>query len=166
MWTKRAFKAGELRIFPDATEIKDRYWTVGRSAFCWRGEEKHPDRKPVVIDGRLRANPDAQAVSIFFCVKRVDPEVETPNLVQSYAKLTCDLHVELENAGNPKDEVLHPDFVDTPFLVNPKKIDADVMLTVAHDWNVAKLAKEASEARKKAGLCCVCVCVCVCVHLT
>ena len=70
----------------------------------------------------------------------------------------------MKNAGKPKDEVVHPDVVDIPFLVNPKKIDAEVMLTVAHDWKVAKLAKEASEARKKAGLCCVCVCVCV--HLT
>ena len=63
---KERFQDKELVIFPDASEVKDRYWTVAKSTICHGAEEIHPERQSLAIDGRLRAVPeDRKTYSIF-----------------------------------------------------------------------------------------------------
>ena len=82
-------------IWPEAPEIKDRYWTLGRSVLCPWGSAAAPGTgKHLVLDGRLRsAMPDPagsvedrekKSASLFFLVARwkpPDPAEAPPDFV-------------------------------------------------------------------------------------
>ena len=139
-------------IFPDASEIKDRYWTVAKSTICHGAEEIHPQRKSLAIDGRLRGVPeDGKPYSIFFVIERV-PEENEPNLVQCYAEVKMHLKIDipLTATGKVKSETAEPPMPRMPYITNPKKIEAGSKLTVAIDAEIEKLAKAAKAAKIKA----------------
>ena len=57
-WTLREFKAGELVLVPESTEIKQRFYTQERSAICKNTvDPTSKDKRPLVIDGPMRAAP-------------------------------------------------------------------------------------------------------------
>ena len=81
-------------IWPEAPEIKDRFWTQGKSVLCPGpgGEAYHPEGKQWVLDGRLRSGmPDPTAAktewekksgSIFFLVERWKPPAAASDSTQ------------------------------------------------------------------------------------
>ena len=152
VWARNDIKAKELVIFPDASEIKDRYWTVAKSTICHGAEEIHPQRKSLAIDGRLRGVPeDGKPYSIFFVIERV-PEEKEPNLVQCYAEVKMHLKIDIPitATGKVKSETAEPPMPRMPYITNPKKIEAGSKLTVAIDAEIEKLAKAAKAAKIKA----------------
>ena len=48
-------KPKEILIWPEHPEIKDRFWTLGKTVICEGGHVWHPEGKHIVLDGRLRS---------------------------------------------------------------------------------------------------------------
>ena len=61
VWTMRAFDAETLLLVPETSEYKDRYWTAQRCVWLENSPNLHPNHKHMVLDGRLRANPEAES---------------------------------------------------------------------------------------------------------
>ena len=58
VWANRDFKANTCIFVAEASELKDRFWnTIQGCAMTTGGTKKHPDKKNLVIDGRLTAGP-------------------------------------------------------------------------------------------------------------
>jgi hypothetical protein len=75
VFAARDFPAYTLMLAPDCTEFKDKYWTQNRSVLVKAAAALHPEKKHVVLDGRLRSVPtDARPMSLFFVVARSQDE--------------------------------------------------------------------------------------------
>ena len=110
-------------IWPETPEIKDRFWTQGKSVLCPGSTAIHPEGKHMVLDGRLRSGfPDPTAAktewekksgSIFFLVERWKPPTagdsapppDTVNLVTARVVPTMSTVLEpaLKERGKKKD---------------------------------------------------------------
>jgi hypothetical protein len=87
VWTAREFPANSLILAPECSEIKDKYWTQGRSAMTRNGSSHHPENKQIVLDGRLRSSPsEVRPCSVFFVVQR-SMKTEECNLKMDYTSL-------------------------------------------------------------------------------
>ena len=87
VWTARDFPANTLILAPECLEIKDKYWTQGRSAMTRNGSSHHPENKQIVLDGRLRSSPsEVRPCSVFFVVSR-SMQTEECNLNMDYTSL-------------------------------------------------------------------------------
>ena len=155
MWTRRDFSAYTLRLFAERPEIKDRYWTANRAIYCPGGSDYHPEKKHIVLDGRLRGDPSAGKVfSIMFLVHMVPADGLTAgaaNLVFAEAKVKLSAEIELAKGSRPS-KTMHVDCPDIPgicYLTNPKKIEAQTMLLAVKDPRIEKIVKETAELRKK-----------------
>ena len=152
-WTRRDFAAHTLRLFAERPEVKDRYWTAHRAVYCPRGNELHPEKKHIVLDGRLRADPsDGKLFSFLYLVKTVQPESEsasTANLEVAEANMTFSVDIEFTK-GKPKTlKAPGPALPGLCFLTNPKKVEANTMLVALKDTRLDKIIKETAEERKK-----------------
>jgi len=66
VWTLRDFKAGSLTLVPESTELKPRFYTADRSVICKNTTDPaSEDKRPFLIDGRVRANPECDSKSSF-----------------------------------------------------------------------------------------------------
>ena len=130
MWTRRQFAAQELRLWPEADHIRDRFWSAAGSALVAGAEALHPKRKKLVIDGRSRSNPGAgepddqepKVFSWFFLVTAIDDEEaggQPPNLLLGSAK--CSSTTVFSGKGIKKDITAALELPGVPFLYNPKK---------------------------------------------
>ena len=146
VWTERDFKANELVLVPYAHEIKDRFWTKGRSAMMRMNSKSKAlkDNKTLAVDGCFRANfqdplPPAdgekprepRCASLFFAVERTCSRSET-NLVQSYCAVSLTAQVMLPGSSKTLKKDL-PRAIDIPVFTNPKPIKAHTRLQVLED---------------------------------
>ena len=95
VWTKVPFKPGKLILTPYTTEVKDRYWTAGRSALI--KSDAIPQGKHLAIDGRLAGKIGADSssqFSLFWLVERTGTKAEA-NLTMEYAKVSLQVNVEM-----------------------------------------------------------------------
>ena len=95
IWTNRDFPAMSLVLAPECSEIKDKYWTAGRSVMAKNGSALHPGpgKKHVVLDGRLRGGVNQDRVfSPFFAVTR-DSDAKKTNMITDYVKTTIGAEV-------------------------------------------------------------------------
>jgi len=64
VWTNREFKPKTCMFIAESSEIKDRFWnTVSHSTMTIGGCRMHPEKKNLVIDGRLTAEPMDDALT-------------------------------------------------------------------------------------------------------
>ena len=67
VWTMRVFEPETLMLLPDTTEYNDRYWTATRCVWLKNSAERHPNKKHMVLDGRLRAHPELEGRRLYSC---------------------------------------------------------------------------------------------------
>jgi hypothetical protein len=156
VWTRRDFSRAELILAPETNEIKDRYWTAGRSVLCENGCDHHPSKKHIVLDGRMRAVPmpgASRPFSIFFCIQRGEPH----NLVLGMSCVTLDVKVALPFQKTPlKRSLKEADGVQVPVAYNPAAIKKHTRLVLINDKQLQKIdddmkkeAVKAAEAKTK-----------------
>ena len=168
LWSKRDFAPRTLVLVPDSTEIKPRFWTASRGAVC-KGSDKllkeGKDRRPLVIDGRVRAIPEeGKAFAPFWLVKRTD-DAKLANMSTEYVAVKGCMTMAFENSkvADRKMEWADGDMPSLPVLINLKKNSANTRLvaetdvalqtlseTVQKDTMKEKVAKEKAEAEAKA----------------
>ena len=148
IWTMKDFKAGAIKFAPQSFEIKPRHWTAGRSAIV-KNTEHGSDRRPMVLDGRVRAAPGDDSKSkfaLFWVVQRASAsekaEMKLVNMELVYTKLTVDASfqigdetVEVKKDGADKSPCI-------PILVNPKAIKKHTRLLAKEDADLKKLTEQ------------------------
>jgi hypothetical protein len=154
VWTGRKFLKGELILGPMTTEIKDSYWTAGRSVLCPGSSSLTPGKKHLGLDGRLRSTPlgpsekEQKPVSLFFCVTRVEDKEEATNMVVQTAKLSITASLEMPGVKRKPDDVtFSPDeLCGIPFMVNCVQVPEKTRLTVRDDLSLQKIQKQLKES--------------------
>ena len=137
-------KAGRLIITPYSTEVKDRYWTLGRSALVRTAAL--PKGKNMALDGRLASKVSGggkddqkrQPFSMFWVIPRTQNKAEA-NLALEYAK--CTIGVGIEFAGS-KDTTQEQSEIGMPYFVNKKDVHAKSCFVGMDDLALAKISKE------------------------
>ena len=157
VWTLVPFKKNALAIAPWTTEIKDRYWTLGRSCLL-QLDGMNSNKKLWAIDGRLQGKlprddaPDDKPVSIFWLIERTIVSKEA-NLVQEHATSSINITVQLTTGSKRKFHRTSDDTESTnvgmPYLVNPKDIAAHTRLIAMDDLNLHKAAAKTDAISKK-----------------
>ena len=124
-------KPKEILIWPEHPEIKDRFWTLGKTVICEGGHCAHPEGKHIVLDGRLRSalpepgdkeGVDKKPASLFFLLPRRKAEVGaelTPNLAMGSVRPTWS--VRFEQVG-PGPKIKMKDWgrgISTPLRIKP-----------------------------------------------
>ena len=176
MWTNRNFAPHTLILAPSTTEIKDSYWTKGRSVMVNLPKtlDKPLQGKHLALDDRRRnkfleakeANLGDLAKEethgdIFFAIERT-LEHSKANLVLSYVEMPLQSSLTLPNGKKLKISLDSSYLPDVPLLTNPAEIPAKTRL-IAQDGMALKktmlkieeakqdqLRKEANLAAKKA----------------
>ena len=176
VWTKKAFDPHTLMLAPSTTEIKDCYWTKGRSVMVNlpKTVSKSLRGKTLALDGRRRnmfreakeANLGDQAKEethgdIFFAIERTTERTKA-NLFLSYVEMPLHSSLTLPNGKKVKISLDSSYLPDVPLLTNPHKIPARTRLIALDDIalrnimlkmeeeKAEKLRKEAALAAKKA----------------
>ena len=156
VWTLVDFAPGELVFGPETNEWKDTHWSQKASALLRFDTTLHPERKQLVLDGRLRVTPtaDGRSFSILFVVTRVENEKET-NMQFQYIDVQSTATIKLPVPG-PAAKCTFKDVVipsadiklpSIPIMWNPKKIGKHTMLTCGLDVDLQKLNKKTAAAR-------------------
>ena len=138
VWTNRAFKANELILGPDTTEIKDRYFTHNRSVRVPgsqnqlpQNKEKGMEAKALVLDGRLRSAPDKakdRPFSLFFCVGKA-ALAKDANMDFTTTDLSITFTLKLPGAKVASSSTLgNSQAPQVPIMHNPQKIPAKTKL--------------------------------------
>ena len=126
LWSKRDFAPRTLVLVPDSTEIKPRFWTANRGAVC-KGSDKllkeAKDRRPLVIDGRVRAVPEeGKAFAPFWLVQRKDGVKANMSIEYVALKGCMTMAFETPKVADRKMEWADGDLPSVPVLINLKKI--------------------------------------------
>ena len=142
VWTMREFKPNTLVFVPESTEIKQRFYSANRSAIA-RGSDIGKDRKPLLIDGRMRNGVDGKsAFGLFWLVKRTDKKNDPEcNMTLLYSTMLVKTTVTIgefeydhEIAANKTPQI--------PCLTNLKKIAKHTQLVAMEDGDLKKYNKQ------------------------
>ena len=152
VWTLRDFKAGTIIFAPEAFEVKPRFWTAGRAAIAKNSYVASGDKRPLVIDGRVRAAPDGKhGFALYWIVQRCAAGLKEINMEQSYtqADLVLNLTINGEETPIAKNASAMPSI---PIIVNPKIVKKHTRLLAKVDQDLHKLTEkyEADAARAAA----------------
>ena len=168
VWTTREFKPLELVLTPYTHEVKDRYWTKGRSNMLRTSNVPFLKGKTMALDGRWRGDFHKASTetsekqekrrlgSLFFCVERTSSRSDC-NLVVKFTSVSLQAEVQLPGHKKPtKREV--PRSCEIPVLTNPKALPQHTRLLVLEDMDLLKVqhldqkqvaAKVAADAASK-----------------
>ena len=143
------FRKHELVLVPFSTEIKDKYWTTGKSVSV---HQKTVKCKTLALDGRLLHKPPeedkAKTFSIFWTVPRVQKKSEA-NLLLEWSEVPISTRVKLPFRGKCEAGPMSGD-IKVPVLINPEKIPKFTQLFALDDLALRKLAKDSTDAEDKA----------------
>jgi hypothetical protein len=136
--TRRSFEPNEIFFAPESSEVKDVFWTQGRSHVIRNTAGRHPENKHWIVDGRLRSNgnTDNKDISLFFaCTRTSNPD--EANLVVHYTNASTNVHLALPtDVAGKRDFDTAFDVEDTPqvpYFTNATAIDKHVRLVVVDD---------------------------------
>ena len=159
IYTLKDFKAGAIRFAPESYEMKPRHYTAGRSAIV-RNTDVSTDRRPMVLDGRVRASPGEDSKSsfaLFWVVQRAlladKDALKTVNLDLVYSQLELSAEFEIDEYKIKADGDAD-DMPSIPVLINPKAIKKHTRLVTKEDADLKKLTEadakiEAKSSAKK-----------------
>ena len=151
VYAARKFAANTLVLAPDTLEVKDRYYTLGRCSFVRGGNQLHPMRKDIVLDGRLRSKiSDLRPFSLFFLVKRATSD-DKPNLVVDYAPVEISTNITLptkRKLSSTYKEADHSGGIALPIMFNPKDIPKHARLLVGSEVELDKLGEMEAKAKQ------------------
>ena len=148
VWTLVKFKKFKLEFFPYTTEIKDKYWTHGKSNLI-ETPKSYPRGKHVVIDGRLASKlpeDDQKMLCLFWVIDRTQTKDEA-NLHIYHATTSIDIKVQLSTGSKRTFSQMSGEDanVKVPYLSNPVDIDAHTLLVALDDANLVKAASTAQD---------------------
>ena len=155
VYANRNFKAKELELAPEGSELKDRLWTQTRSVLTRHSSELHPQRKSIVLDGRLRSQPSTlRSFSLFYVVTRAHDGADS-NMVLEFTTLTLKAELGLPSRKRSIDLVYKDkDLAQVPIMFNPKPLTKGTKLVCTEDKGLAKLnekiGKEQASKKGKA----------------
>lgn len=153
IWTNRPFKEAEIVLVPDTTEIEDKYWKFGNhTALAENGDKLHPDRRHIVLSGRLRNAPvDHRPFALFWIAKRltINDDQKLANLTMDYTVTEVDMTIRMPFDGLRMVKIARTATMlpQIPVLYNPSKLAKGQQLIVGHDMGLAK-AHEKQKARQ------------------
>ena len=152
LWATRDFKKHEILLAPVTSVSKDCYWTLGRAVLLPQSYVVSPERKPLVLDGRLRStyDPDEDnSLTLFWIVeKTMDPN--DANLTMEFPSIDCGASVVLP--GRKKEVQVDTSLITNmtpPLLTNPAPVAAHTRLKAVDDLNLHKMTSKLKEKRKK-----------------
>ena len=153
VYAARKFAAKTLILAPDTLEVKDRYYTLGRCSYVRGGNGLHPQRKDIVLDGRLRSKiSDLRPFSLFFLVRRATSD-DKPNLVVDYAPVDISTNITLPSKrkiSSVYQEADNGGGVAVPIMFNPKDIPKHARLVVGAELALNKLEETEAKAKQAA----------------
>ena len=150
VWTLVPFKKNKLVIVPFSTEIKDRYWTLGRSVLVPCAELKQMS-KTLAIDGRLIGklpapeSKEEKCLSMFWLVERT-LQKEDANLHIEHVTTQVTVNMTTSSGTKRKFEQMsgsareRDTSMSMPVLMNPKDIEAHTKLVAMDDAEIHKLS--------------------------
>ena len=146
VWTLVPFAKNKLILVPYATEIKDKYWTYGKSIGV---HIQGLAPKNLALDGRLFNKPPSKeesdkAFRMFWALQRTT-EKKSANLTLQMVDVTIQVSVELPSKRKYSD-AFGDGAVKVPILVNEEKIAANTRLVAMDDVALIKLMK--AQAKK------------------
>ena len=148
VWAHRDFAAHDLVLLPDTNEIKDRFWTLGRSSLIKGSDAIMPQGKHLALDGRCRSVPSAlRPFALFFAIERTSEKAKV-NLVTHYGSLSGKLSIQLPNSEKVDRVLKAKEFGEVPVLTNPKKIKKGTRLW-CEDAALKRVAEKMSEEKAK-----------------
>jgi hypothetical protein len=150
VWTLREFKANSLVLVPETTEIKPRFYTNNRSAIAKNTVDPMSlDKRPFVLDGRVRANPSSDSKSkfgLFWVVQRsTEPNDKEVNmdLVYTTCSLKATLHIGEKIITQDWNQ---DDLPSLPVLMNVKKIPKHTRLVAKEDMELKRLVEQQNKS--------------------
>ena len=78
--TLRNFKPHEVFFAPETTDVKDVFWTQGRSHGVNNTAGVHPDNRHWILDGRLRANANTDNKDLVFSSRALGRQTPTKQI--------------------------------------------------------------------------------------
>ncbi len=159
VWTLRDFKAGEIMLGPDTNHLMDRMYTMGRSSLLRGADLMHPQKKHMVLDGRMRHKvTELRPFSLFFVVTRAEKDQKS-NLDVGFASSKITVDTDLPGPGKRKYHRICSEGADTsdvnrslncgiPVMFNPKTIAKDTMLVVKYDEELSKIEQKEKDKVK------------------
>ena len=156
VWTQKAFKPLELMFLPQATEIKARFYTMARSVIAKNTlDAASKDKRPFVIDGRVRGNPSPDSKSkfgLFWLVQRLekdDPAKKDINMTLQYTTFGFKGTLGMGGGKYEKYDVDADAMPEIGMLVNPNKIPAHTRLLAAEDQAIKELLEKQQKEQGK-----------------
>jgi hypothetical protein len=154
VWTLKAFDPHAIVLLPDTHAVLDRMYTQNRSSLVRGGDKLHPQKKQLVLDGRLRNKPnmDSRPFSLFFVVDRTE-EPSAANLHMGVISPKIDFKMSIAGGTNlqrvldGQSEGVNAN-VGIPYMFNPKKIEKHTCLFALHEPELSKLAAKEVEDKK------------------
>ena len=143
VWTKRAFKPHEIMFIPDTTEIKPRFYTCNRSAIAKNTiDPSSTDKRPFVLDGRVRGNPAPDSKSkftLFWVVQRAEKdEHKLINMQLEYTRFEVNASVTIGDKVIPQ-KWASDELPSIPVMLNPNKVAAHTRLLAKEDKDIKDL---------------------------
>ena len=149
VWTMRDFKPGALKFAPETCEIKPRHWTAGRSAIA-KNISVGAERRPLVLDGRVRAAPMGKSsFALFWVVQRAPSKDKGINMSLVYSTMTIKTKLaidDVEISGDAGEE----DNPSIPVLVNLKGVKKHTRLIAPEDADMKKLLEKETKEKSNA----------------
>ena len=141
----------ELVLAPETTQIKDAYWTVGKSVLASHGNKLHPEGKSLAFDGRGLGWPsEGKHFGVFWAVTRTvvakdsNLELQFPPTVkvETSVRLPGSSKTVTKEAGTNQMAV-------PPVLVNAEAVKKHTMLVAMDDLALHKAAAKEKQAAAK-----------------
>ena len=150
VWTQRSFKAYEICFAPVSPQVKDCYWTLGRSVLFSQTATPHPSRKHLVLDGRTMArtlDDPKRTFSPFWCIQRVTDKNEA-NLTLHFPTVRLKASVTLPGATTKCSvDTSDVESVVPPVLTNVAAVKARTRLVALDDMSLHKLTEKLHKKR-------------------
>ena len=154
VYTGRDFKANEIVFVADATEIRQRSYTLTKQVLIGDGHLLNHQKKHITVDGRLRSVPsDVRCFAPFFAVERAD---EKTNMVIQNAETNIQVDVTMpwkktKNVVSYKKGATAGENASCgiPVMYNPKPIKKNTRLFVGQDAELQRLQADDEKAKKR-----------------
>ena len=157
VWTKRDFKANEFIFVPETLDVRDRYWSAGKSVLLEDSEVMMKElvgkkaMKSLVADGRFRSTPNAaggtegRAFSLYWLVSS-SKDADGVNMDVAHQPLKWNVQGSFPGGGaiaacSPMPKV--------HVMFNPRPITARTKLLVREDAKLLKLTTKVQQQMLK-----------------
>ena len=142
VWTLVPFAKGKLVVVPFSTEIKDKYWSYGKSASI---KTDLISKKTLALDGRLHHRPPAgkdeeRVFSVFWAIGRTTVAKQA-NLTLEWVDVHVGVEIVLPNKRKLEADASNTE-VKVPILINLEKVPAHTLLTALDDVGLHKVIEQ------------------------